>query len=51
MEGIIKNKETERWVKSWQRAGAALDEIKQRELRAYDYVKNQKIIAEDLIVL
>ena len=48
MEGIIKNKQTEKWVKTWQRAGTALDEIKRRELRAYDYNKNRKIIDEML---
>jgi len=48
MEGIIKNKQTKKWVKTWQRAGAALDEIKRRELRAYDYDKNRKIIDEML---
>ena len=48
MESIIKNKQTKKWVKTWQRAGTALDEIKQRELRAYDYNKNRKIIDEML---
>ena len=48
MEGIIKNKQTKKWVKTWKRAGTALDEIKQRELRAYDYNKNRKIIDEML---
>ena len=48
MEGTIKNKQTEKWVKTWQRAGAALDEIKRRELRAYNYDKNRKIIDEML---
>jgi hypothetical protein len=48
MEGTIKNKQTEKWVKTWQRADAALDEIKRRELRAYNYDKNRKIIDEML---
>ncbi|MDI6688184.1 MAG: hypothetical protein QME06_08215 [Desulfobacterales bacterium] len=48
MEGVLKNKETEKWVKIWKRAGIALDEIKRRELCAYDYDKNRKIVDEML---
>ena len=46
MERIIKNKQMEKWVKTRRCADAALDEIKRRELRAYDYNKNRKIIDE-----
>jgi len=48
MEGILKNKQTEKWVKTWERAGIALDEIKRRELQSYDYEKNRKIVDEML---
>jgi len=44
----MKDKQTEKWVKTWKRAGLALDEIKCRELRAYDYDKNRKIVDEML---
>jgi len=29
-----------RWVETWRRAGPALEDIKRRELRSYDYQKN-----------
>ena len=48
MNGIIKNRQTEKWVKTWQRAGKALDKIKRRELHGYDYNKNLKVIDEML---
>lgn len=48
MEGIVKNKQTQKWVKTWQRTGVALDEIKRRELLAYEYDKKRKIIDEML---
>ena len=48
MADVLKSKQTEKWVKTWQRAGAVLDEIKRRELSAYDYNKNRKIIDEML---
>ena len=48
MADVLKSKQTEKWVKTWQRTGAVLDEIKRRELRAYDYNKNRKIIDEML---
>ena len=32
------------WIESWKRASDALKEVKQRELRAYDYEKNQAIV-------
>ena len=48
MNDIIENKQTEKWVKTWQRAGEALEEIKQQELRSYDYHKNLKVIDEML---
>lgn len=34
----------EKWVKGWARAGKALEEIKRRELRAYNYEENREII-------
>ena len=37
-----------KWVETWERAGRALDEVKRRELRAYDYFKNQAMIDEML---
>ena len=41
-------KEMEKWVDTWKRAGPALEAVKQRELRAYDYDKNQAILDEML---
>ena len=48
MKDIIVNKQTEKWVKTWQQAGKALEKIKQQELRSYDYHNNLKIIDEML---
>ena len=48
LNDIIENKQTEKWVKTWQRAGKALEKIKQQELRSCDYDKNRKIIDEML---
>lgn len=33
-----------KWVQGWARAGKALEEIKRRELRAYNYDENREII-------
>lgn len=47
----MKNSDREqikKWVETWKRAGSALDEIKLRELRAYDYFKNQALVDEML---
>jgi hypothetical protein len=41
-------KKIKRWVETWKRAGRALDEVKRRDLREYDYFKNQTIIDEML---
>jgi len=38
----------EKWVDAWKRAGSALEEVKRRELRAYDYDKNQALLDEML---
>ena len=37
-------KETGKWVKTWKRAGSALRKVKQKELRSYDYFKNQVLV-------
>ncbi len=36
------------WVQTWQQAGSALQQIKLRELRSYDYAKNLPIL-DDLL--
>lgn len=33
-----------KWVQGWARAGKALEEIKRRELRAYNYNENREIV-------
>lgn len=33
-----------KWVDAWARAGKALEEIKRRELRAYNYSENREIV-------
>ena len=38
----------EKCVEAWKRAGSALEEVKRRELRAYDYDKNQAVLDEML---
>ena len=38
-----KNQNTEKWVKTWQRAGSALDRIRHRALAEFDYEKNRKV--------
>ena len=38
----------EKWVDAWKRAGSALEEVRRRELRAYDYDKNQALLDEML---
>jgi hypothetical protein len=35
-----------RWVETWQRAGAALRQMKRQELRSPDYGKNSALIDE-----
>ena len=37
-----------KWVKTWKRAGSALEEVNIQELRQYDYFKNQAMIDEML---
>jgi len=37
-----------KWVETWKRAGSALDEVKRRELRAYNYFENQALVDEML---
>lgn len=37
---------TEKWVNAWKRASVTLKEVKQRELRAFDYSKNRTVIDE-----
>ncbi len=32
------------WIETWKKAGAALEEIRRRELESSDYGKNQDII-------
>ena len=32
------------WVQGWARAGKALEEVKRRELRAYNYDENREIV-------
>ena len=32
------------WIESWKRASVALKAVKRRELRTYDYAKNQAIV-------
>ncbi len=39
---------TQRWIRTWQRAGAALKEIKRQELQSYDYAKNLPILDDML---
>lgn len=33
-----------RWVKTWKRAGSALQKVKQQELHSYDYSKNWALV-------
>ncbi|MBU4184632.1 MAG: hypothetical protein KKC23_00210 [Proteobacteria bacterium] len=47
----MKNSDRDRikkWVETWKRAGSALDEVKRRELRAYNYFENQALVDEML---
>lgn len=37
-----------RWVQTWQQAGEALQEVKRRELRSFDYAKHRTLIDEML---
>jgi len=32
------------WAETWKRAGPALEEIKRRELQAFDYAANQELV-------
>ena len=32
------------WAETWKRAGVALEEIKRRELQAFDYAANQGLV-------
>ena len=41
-------KQMAKWVETWKRAGQALKEVKRRELREYDYFKQQAMIDEML---
>ncbi len=42
-------KEIEKWVKTWEQAGSALDKVKLEELRAPDYYRrNQEFLNEML---
>ena len=34
----------QQWIESWKRASVALKAIKRRELRNYDYARNQAIV-------
>lgn len=37
-------KQIKEWLKTWQKAGAELEKIKQQELENYDYHKNKDVI-------
>lgn len=39
---------TARWVRTWQQAGPALQQVKRQELQSYDYAKNLAIIDDML---
>ena len=41
-------KQIARWVETWQRAGSALEEVRRKELRKYDYTGNQAVVDEML---
>ncbi|MDM8548979.1 hypothetical protein QUF72_02830 [Desulfobacterales bacterium HSG2] len=36
------------WVDTWKKAGAELNQIKQRQLESYDYEKHQNLIDQML---
>ena len=40
--------DTKKWIETWRIASSALEEVKRRELRLYDYFKNQTIVDEML---
>ena len=40
--------EMKRWVDVWKRAGPALEAVKRRELRGYEYDNNQALLDEML---
>ena len=36
------------WIETWKHAGAAMEEVRRRELREYDYAVNQAVVDEML---
>lgn len=38
------NENMKNWVAGWGRAAKALEEVKRRELRAYDYQENKAVV-------
>jgi hypothetical protein len=44
----IKKQKIVKWVETWQRAGMALEQVKNDELKQYDYKKNALFIDEML---
>lgn len=44
MSKLRDSEKTKTWVETWKQAGASLEAIRRKELRAYDYDKNQAII-------
>ena len=40
--------QTLKWIRTWKRAGVALEKVRKRELRQFDYSGNQTLIDEML---
>ncbi|GEM_PF-707939 len=48
MRDLNDQKDIARWVRTWERAGKALEQARRSELRAYDYRRNLPVIDEML---
>ena len=44
-----KRKEIEKWVKTWQKAGRALNRAKAHDLRAPDYYSKNKALLNEML--
>jgi hypothetical protein len=42
-------KEIEKWIKTWEKAGSALDKIKLKELRSVDYYNNNQMHLNEML--
>ena len=42
-------KEIKKWIRTWEKAGSALDKVKLKELRAVDYYSQNQMLLNEML--